>query len=113
IMGMLGDTIHSSADEFDKATQDVIKAYATEHLEIGIYAALATYAEAHGDLETSELAVELMVDNQRAAEKFRKMIPECAAGTYRADASQSAACACLQRSHVCPLSLMARLHRSW
>lgn len=91
IMGMLGDTIHSSSDEYDKATQDVIKAYATEHLEIGIFAALATYAEAHGDLETAELAEHLIVEQQQAAEKFRRCIPEFAAETYRAAASQPAA----------------------
>ena len=91
IMGMLGETIHSSSDEHDKATQDVVKAYATEHLEIGIYAALATYAEAHGDLETAQIAEEILIEEQRAADKFRHLIPECAAETYRAAASQAAA----------------------
>jgi ferritin-like metal-binding protein YciE len=89
VMGMLGDTIHSSSDECDKATQDVVKAYATEHLEIGIFAALATYAEAHGDLETAELAEHFMVEQQVTAEKLRRCIPECAAETYRAAASQA------------------------
>ena len=88
ILNMLGDTIHSSDDEFDKATQDVIKAYATEYLEIGIFAALATYAEAHGDLESAQLAENLIVEQRRAAEKFLHCIPECAAETYRAAASQ-------------------------
>ena len=91
IMNMLGETIHSAGDECDKATQDVIKAYATEHLEIGIFAAIATYAEAHGDLESAQMAEEMIVEQQRAADRFRRCIPECAAETYREAATQSAA----------------------
>ena len=91
IMNMLGETIHSSGDEFDKATQDAIKAYTTEHLEIGIFAALATYAEAHGDLETAQMAEEMIVEQQRAADRFRRCIPECAAETYRQAAVEMAA----------------------
>ena len=38
---------HPFHDSKDKTTQDLIKAYATEHLEIGMYESLYSYARSH------------------------------------------------------------------
>src|SRR2546430_2271944 len=43
MLGKLADLIHAAHDDYDKTTQDVIKAYAASHLGVGMYAALATY----------------------------------------------------------------------
>jgi len=78
LMGKVSDVMHAAHDEYDKATQDLIKAYATEHLEIGMYTALEAYSEQLGDQETATLAREIKAEEKQAAETVFPMIGEAA-----------------------------------
>ena len=62
----------------DKQTQDVIKAYAFEHFEIGAYTSLKAYADAIGDHETAQLATTIIGEEQLAAERLQRLIPQLA-----------------------------------
>jgi ferritin-like metal-binding protein YciE len=62
----------------DKQTQDLIKAYAFEHFEIGAYTSLHAYANAIGDHETAQLAQTIIGEEQLAAERFQRLIPRLA-----------------------------------
>jgi ferritin-like metal-binding protein YciE len=65
-------------DKEDKLTQDLIKAYAFEHFEVGTYISLATYAESIGDYETARLAAQIMDEERRAGNQLERFIPACA-----------------------------------
>lgn len=67
-----------SHDEKDKTTQALIKAYAAEHFEQGMYSSLITYAEACGDYETVDLAEEILAEEEEAALKLFPMIERSA-----------------------------------
>ncbi len=62
----------------DKQTQDLIKAYAFEHFEIGAYTSLHAYANAIGDAETAQLAQTIIGEEKSAAEQFQRLIPQLA-----------------------------------
>jgi ferritin-like metal-binding protein YciE len=62
----------------DKQTQDLIKAYAFEHFKIGAYTSLHAYAIAVGDHETAQLAQTIIGEEQLAAERFQRLIPQLA-----------------------------------
>lgn len=78
LMASLGDVTHIGHDPFDKTTMDLIKAYATEHLEIGMYTALAGYAQAFGDQATATLAEEIAGEERKAAETIFPYIRDSA-----------------------------------
>ena len=65
-------------DHEDKQTQDLIKAYALEHFEVGVYHSLSAYAGAIGDLETARLADTIREEERRAAERMEPFIPRVA-----------------------------------
>jgi ferritin-like metal-binding protein YciE len=87
LMGKVGELMHGAHDDYDKVTQDLIKAYATEHLEQGMYSSLIAYAEACGDEETAMLAEEIMSEEEEAALKIFPMIEVCAQLTYSVSAT--------------------------
>ena len=62
----------------DKQTQDTIKAYAFEHFEIGAYTSLKAFSEAIGDHETAQLAETIIGEEQLAAERLQRIIPQLA-----------------------------------
>ncbi|HZT40682.1 MAG TPA: DUF892 family protein [Chthonomonadaceae bacterium] len=78
LMASLGDVAHAGHDPFEKTTMDLIKAYATEHLEIGMYTALAGYAQAFGDHTTASLAEEIAGEERKAAETIFPYIRDSA-----------------------------------
>jgi ferritin-like metal-binding protein YciE len=78
IIGKGSDLLNIFHDQEDKQTQDVIKAYALENFEVGMYTSLRAYANAIGDAETSYLAETLMHEEQLAAERFLRLIPQVA-----------------------------------
>ncbi len=78
ITGKLGDLMHISLDKDDKITQDLIKAFATEHLEIGMYESLISYSEAIGDSQTAQLARQIQSEEQEAADKIFPLIQQVA-----------------------------------
>ena len=66
-------------DAADKRTQDVIKAYSLEHFEVGMYTALAAYAETIGDEETAWLARVIRSEEEQAGARLLALIPTLAA----------------------------------
>jgi ferritin-like metal-binding protein YciE len=78
ILGKVSDLVNIGHDDFDKATQDLIKAYSTEHLEVGMYTSMKAYAEQLGDTETVALAERAMAEEKEAAEILYPLIAESA-----------------------------------
>lgn len=70
--------VNMGHDHEDKQTQDLIKAYAFEHFEVGAYTSLYAYASAIGDYETASLAQELRAEEEAAAVRFERLIPQLA-----------------------------------
>lgn len=87
LMGKVSDLVNMGHDDYDKTTQDLIKGFATEHLEMGMYSSLEAFATACGDTETATLARQLFAEEKEAAEKVFPLIAIVAAETYRAAAS--------------------------
>ncbi len=67
----------------DKQTQDTIKAFAFEHFEIGAYTSLMAYANAVGDSETAQLAQTIISEEQMAAERLLRVIPQIAVAALK------------------------------
>lgn len=78
LMAKVSELMHGAHDDYDKATQNLIKAYATEHLEVGMYESLAAYSEAIGDQTTAELAREIQQQEEQTAQRLFPMIQRCA-----------------------------------
>ena len=57
---------------------DLIQAYATENLEIGMYTSLIAYAQAINDQETVTLARQLLSEEKEAAETIFPLISQTA-----------------------------------
>lgn len=89
VMGKLSDVMHAAHDPYDKTTQDLIKAYATEHLEIAMYTSLEAYSQQLGDQETATLAREIRSEEKEAAQKIFPMI-ETSAKRVLADGAVTA-----------------------
>lgn len=86
MMAKVSELMHGAHDEYDKATQNLIKAYATEHLERGMYESLAAYAQAVGDMETANLARQIQMQEEQTAQKIWPLIAACAMTTVNATA---------------------------
>lgn len=84
VMAKVGDVLNMGHDKYDKTTQDLIKAYATEHLEMAMYEALIVYAEAAGDMQTAALAREIQDEERQTAERIFPMIEAFSRRTYTA-----------------------------
>jgi ferritin-like metal-binding protein YciE len=84
VLGKVSGLVHAAHDGYDKTTQDVIKAYSVEHLQIGSYAALATFARLAGDPETETLAAKIMEEEQVLANTLRPLIDDCSTRTFEA-----------------------------
>lgn len=78
MIGKGSDMLNIFHDKSDKLTQDVIKAYSLEHFEIGMYTSLKAFADIVGDYETSQLADSIMSEEQLAAERLQRLIPQVA-----------------------------------
>jgi ferritin-like metal-binding protein YciE len=70
-------------DQEDKQTQDLIKTYALEHFEIGVYLSLAAYARAIGDEETARLADTIGAEERDAAQRMEALIPQVSVQAIR------------------------------
>ena len=88
LMSKFSGLVGGGHDGYDAPTQNLIKAYAIEHLEQGMYASLISYAESYGDEETAILADELMAEEEEAALKIFPMIEACAQRAF--DAARTA-----------------------
>ncbi len=78
IMGKVSELVNAGHDDYDKTTQDLIKAYSTEYLEIGMYTSLKAYAEQLGDAETAALAERAIGEEKEAADTVFPLIAETA-----------------------------------
>ena len=78
IVGKGSDLLNVFHDKEDKQTQDVIKAYALENFEVGMYTSLQAYADAVGDTETAALAKTIIGEEQQAGAKLLALIPQVA-----------------------------------
>jgi ferritin-like metal-binding protein YciE len=77
-IGKLSELANAFHDREDKLTQDLIKAYALEHFEVGMYTSLRAFADAVGDHDTAQIADTLVAEEQLAAERLLRLIPEIA-----------------------------------
>lgn len=84
LMAKVGEIMSSGHDTYDRATRNLIQAYATEHFEQGMYASLVAYAEANGDEVTADLAEEILSEEEEAALKIFPLIEASAQMTYDA-----------------------------
>jgi ferritin-like metal-binding protein YciE len=91
MMGKLQDIMHAAHDPHDKTTQDLIKAYAVDHMSVGMYAALAAYSLAYGDHDTAAMAEQIMDEERRAADRCTPLITSAAADTFTASLPARAA----------------------
>lgn len=78
LIGKGSDLLNIFHDQEDKQTQDVIKAYALENFEIGMYLSLKTFAEAIGDTDTTRLAQDFIAEERLAGERLLHLIPQLA-----------------------------------
>lgn len=78
LIGKGSDLLNIFHDKEDKQTQDIIKAYALENFEVGMYISLKAYADAIDDTETAHLAETLLNEEQLAGERFLRLIPRVA-----------------------------------
>ena len=74
IMGKAADLMHAAHDTEDKTTIDLVKAYSTEYLEVGMYESMISYSEAIGDTQTAQLARQIQAEEKEAAEKIFPLI---------------------------------------
>lgn len=87
IMAKIGSKMDVGHDEIDRQTMCLIKLYATEHLERGMYESMAAFAESIGDSETAQLAREIQKEEEAAAEKVYPLIKEYACEAIGATAN--------------------------
>ncbi len=64
------DVLHGGKDAGDKATRNIIQAYAMKNLEIAMYESLAAAATEAGDTETATLAKEIQAEEEATAKKL-------------------------------------------
>src|SRR5437762_1961608 len=51
MLGRISEMVQATQDEYDRTTQDAIKAYTSEQFEMAMYQALEAYADSIGDSE--------------------------------------------------------------
>jgi ferritin-like metal-binding protein YciE len=78
VIGKGSELLNCFHDLEDKLTQDLIKAYALEHFEIGMYVAMKAFANAVGDYGTAQLADGILGEEQLASERLLRFIPALA-----------------------------------
>lgn len=74
----VSEMMNAAHDREDQNTQDLIKAYATEHLERGMYESLIAFATAIGDNETAQIARQNQAEEEATAQKLWPLIASTA-----------------------------------
>lgn len=90
MMARMSEIMHGAHDDYDKATQNLIKAYATEHLECGMYEALKAYANAVGDLDVAQVAESIQSEEKQTADRLWPMIEKYAVAALGASSTTRA-----------------------
>jgi len=78
LMAKVGEMLQGAHDQEDKDTQNLIKAFATENLECGMYESLISYAEAVGDMDVVQVARNIQQQEKQTAERIWPMISQYA-----------------------------------
>ncbi|CAN5641566.1 hypothetical protein BH11ARM2_BH11ARM2_25340 [soil metagenome] len=78
ILAKASELMHGAHDEYDKNTQNIIKAYALAQLERGMYQSLYSYSIAVGDSDTAALAQTLREENESTAQRLFPLIDQYA-----------------------------------
>jgi ferritin-like metal-binding protein YciE len=78
LIGKGSDLLNIFHDQDDKQTQDVIKAYALENFEVGMYLSLKAFADAVGDADTARMAEDFVHEEHTAGERFLDLVPRLA-----------------------------------
>jgi ferritin-like metal-binding protein YciE len=78
MMAKMSEMMHGAHDQYDKNTQNLIKAYATEHLECGMYESLAAFAQAVGDEDVVQVAQTIQQEEKQTADRIWPMISKYA-----------------------------------
>ncbi len=74
MMAKASDLIQGGHDHPDKNTQNLIKAYAAENMECGIYESLIAYAKAIGDEDVVRVARTIQQQERQNADSIWPMI---------------------------------------
>ncbi|MEZ0326793.1 MAG: ferritin-like domain-containing protein [Fimbriimonas sp.] len=82
MMAKASEFLQAAHDDYDRNTQNLIKAYATEHLERAMYESLYAFATAIGDTDTARLAREIQLEEAMTAEKLFPLIEQYAMGAW-------------------------------
>ena len=69
IFAKASEVLQGAHDEYDKNTQNLIKAYTAFHGQRGMYESLVAWANANGDTETSQLGQQLQAEEVGFAER--------------------------------------------
>jgi ferritin-like metal-binding protein YciE len=88
-MAKASEFLQGAHDDYDRNTQNLIKAYATEHLERAMYEALYAFATAVGDTDTARLAREIQLEEEVTAEKLFPFIEKYALGVWQESRPQA------------------------
>jgi ferritin-like metal-binding protein YciE len=78
LIGKASELVNAFHDKEDKLTQDLIKAYALEHFEVGMYTSMRAFADEVGDHDTAQMADAIVAEEQLAAERMLRLIPQIA-----------------------------------
>ncbi len=69
VIAKAAEVLHGAHDEYDKNTQNLIKAYTAAHGNRGLYESLIAWSNAIGDSETATLGKQLQDENVAIAEQ--------------------------------------------
>ncbi len=78
VLAKAGSILNIGHSHEDKQTQNTIKSYSFGHSEVGAYTSLHAFADAIGDTETAQLAQTIIGEEQMAAERLLRLIPQLA-----------------------------------
>lgn len=84
------DLLHAGKDTGDKATRNLIQAYAIENLEVATYESLHAAATEAGDTATAALAREIQAQEKAAADKVFGHIADAARAALLGSAVEDA-----------------------
>lgn len=70
MMAKASDLMNTGHDDYDKTTQDLMKAFATENFEMAMYESLEAFASAVGDHETAQLARRIHEQEKETADRI-------------------------------------------
>ncbi len=91
MLSRAGDLLHRPQDAYDEITQDLVKQYAIEHFEMGMYQSMLAFANTIGDPETAALAGEHLEQERQTADRLWALIEPAAARAGRVAPSRDQA----------------------